>query len=108
MHWRLGAVPAALIYGYSAAIVTSLIFGHVSVTVLVIPPLFVALLYEILVSQAKSPIRDGVLLAALMVMQFLISPEVLVMCALFAAVGLVIALALWGGVIRCASVPSTR
>ena len=94
VQWQLGAVPAALVYGYSAAVVTSLIFGHVSVTVLVIPPLFVALLYEILVTQARSPRRDGVLLAALMVIQFLISPEVLVMCALFAAIGLVIALAL--------------
>ena len=35
--WKPIAIPAALIYGYSAAIVSSLVFGHVSVTVLVIP-----------------------------------------------------------------------
>jgi hypothetical protein len=37
--WKPAAVPAALVYGYSAAIVSSLIFGHVSVSVLVVPPL---------------------------------------------------------------------
>ena len=37
--WKPGAIPAALIYGYSSAIVTSLMFGHVSVTVLAVPPL---------------------------------------------------------------------
>ena len=35
--WKAGAIPAGLVYGYSSAIVTSLAFGHVSVTVLVIP-----------------------------------------------------------------------
>ena len=39
--WKPGAIPAGLVYGYSAAIVTSLAFGHVSVTWLVIPPLLV-------------------------------------------------------------------
>ena len=38
VSWKAGAIPAALVFGYSAAMVTSLIFGHVSVTVLVIPP----------------------------------------------------------------------
>ena len=90
--WQPGAVVASLVYGYSAAVVTSLIFGHVSVTVLVIPPLLFVTLYETLVTQARSPRRDGVLLAALVLVQFLISPEVLVMCVLFAAVGLVIAI----------------
>ena len=36
--WKAGAIPAALVFGYSAALVTSLTFGHVSVTLLVIPP----------------------------------------------------------------------
>ena len=91
--WKPGAVPAALVYGYSSALVTSLTFGHVSVSVLVIPPLLLASLYEIVVRQARTPLRDGVTLAALVVVQFLISPEVLVMCALLGSFGLLVTMA---------------
>ena len=87
--WKAGAIPAALVYGYSAAIVTSLTFGHVSVTVLVIPPFLFTTLHEIVIRQEHSVRRDGVVLAALLVAQFFISPEILVMCLLLGAVGLV-------------------
>ena len=80
-------------YGYSAAIVTSLAFGHVSVTVLVIPPLLFTTLHEIVIRQEHSVRRDGLVLAALLVVQFLISPEILVMCLLLAAVGLLAVMA---------------
>jgi hypothetical protein len=86
--WKHGAIPAALVYGYSSAIVTSLVFGHVSVTMLVLPPFLFTTLHEIVIRQAHSVRRDGLLLAALLVAQFLISPEVLVMCGLLAIVGL--------------------
>ncbi len=89
VHWGPGAIPAALVFGYSSAVVTSLAYGHVSVTVLVIPPLLFVSLYEIVVRQERSVRHDGLVLAALLVVQFLISPEILVMCLLFAAVGLV-------------------
>ena len=69
-------------------IVTSLVFGHVSVTFLVLPPLLFTTLHEIVIRQEHSVRRDGLVLAALLVAQFLISPEVLVMCLLFAVVGL--------------------
>jgi dolichyl-phosphate beta-glucosyltransferase len=94
VSWKPGTIPAALVYGYSAAIVTSLMFGHVSVSVLPVPPLILASLYAILVRQAKTPWRDGLLLAALVVVQFLISPEILVMCLLLAVVGLVVTVVL--------------
>ena len=86
--WKAGAIPAALVFGYSAAIVTSLTFGHVSVTVLVIPPFLFTTLHEIVIRQEHSVRRDGLLLAALLVAQFFISPEILVMCLLLGAVGL--------------------
>ncbi len=88
VSWKPAAIPAALVFGYSAALVTSLAFGHVSVTVLAVPPLLFTTLYEILVRQEKSAPRDGLHLAALVVVQFLISPEVLVMCAFFAVIGI--------------------
>jgi hypothetical protein len=87
--WKAGAIPAALVYGYSAALVTSLTLGHVSVTVLVIPPFLFTTLHEIVIRQEHSVGRDGLLLAALLVIQFFISPEILVMCLLLGAVGLV-------------------
>ncbi len=87
--WKPAAIPAALVYGYSSAMVTSLVFGHVSVTVLVLPPFLFTTLHEIVVRQQHSVRRDGLVLAALLVAQFLISPEVLVMCGLLAVVGLV-------------------
>ena len=93
VDWKPGAIPAALVYGYSAALVTSLLFGHVSVSVLPVPPLLLASLYAIVVRQARTPWRDGLLLAGLIVVQFLISPEILVMCVLFAVVGLVVSAA---------------
>jgi hypothetical protein len=91
--WRWGAVPAALVYGYSSAVISSLVFGHVSVTVLVVPPLLFTLLHEIVIRQAHSVRRDGLALAALVVVQFLISPEVLVICGLLGLIGLLAVMA---------------
>jgi hypothetical protein len=93
IRWKAGAIPAALVFGYSSAIVTSLAFGHVSVTVLVVPPFLFTTLHEIVIRQEHSVRRDGLVLAALVVAQFLISPEILVMCIVLAVVGLLAAMA---------------
>jgi dolichyl-phosphate beta-glucosyltransferase len=85
--WKWGALPAALVFGYSSAIYSSLLFGHVSISLLVFPPLLFTLLHEIVIRQEHSVRRDGLLLAALVVGQFLVSPEVLVICGIFAVVG---------------------
>jgi hypothetical protein len=91
--WKAGAIPAALVYGYSAAIVTSLTFGHVSVSVLVIPPFLFTTLHEIVIRQDHTVRRDGLLLAALVVVQFFLSPEILVMCLVLTVVGLLAVMA---------------
>ncbi len=91
--WKAGAIPAGFVYGYSAAMVTALAYGHVSVTFLVVPPLLFTTLHEIVIRQEHSVRRDGLVLAALLVAQFLISPEVLVMCLLFGTVGLLAVMA---------------
>ncbi len=88
VKWKWGAVPAALVFGYSSAIFESLIFGHVSVALLVFPPFLFTTLHEIVIRQEHSVRRDGLLLAALIVGQFLVSPEMLVLCGIFAVVGL--------------------
>ena len=95
--WKAGAIPAALVFGYSAALVTSLTLGHVSVTVLVIPPFLFTTLHEIVIRQEHSEsFATALVLAALLVVQFFISPEILVMCLLLGAVGMVaVALVGW-------------
>ena len=90
VRWKVGAIPAALVYGYSSAIITSIAFGHVSVTILVIPPFLFTTLHEIVIRQEHSVRRDGLLLAGLLVAQFFISAEILVMCLLLTAVGLLV------------------
>ncbi len=87
--WKWGALPAAFVFGYSSAIYSSLLFGHVSISLLVFPPLLFSLLHEIVIRQEHSVRRDGLLLAALVVGQFLVSPEVLVLCGVFAVIGFV-------------------
>jgi hypothetical protein len=49
--------------------------------------LLFTLLHEIVIRQEHSVRRDGLLLAALIVGQFLVSPEVLFLCGVFAVVG---------------------
>jgi hypothetical protein len=94
--WKTAAIPAALVYGYSPAIITSVMFGHASVALLVIPPLLFAHLFEMFARPERSALHDGLVLFVLVVVQFWISPEVLVACALFAALGLVaVVLARW-------------
>jgi hypothetical protein len=91
--WKGAAIPAALVYGYSSAVISSLVFGHVSVAVLVVPPLLFTLLHEIVIRQERSVRRDGLALAALTVIQFLISPEVFVICGLLGLIGLLAVMA---------------
>jgi dolichyl-phosphate beta-glucosyltransferase len=87
--WKWGPVPAALAFGYCSAIYSSLLFGHVSISLLLFPPLLFTQLHEIVIRQEHSVRRDGLVLAALVVGQFLVSPEVLVLCGIFAVVGFV-------------------
>ena len=93
VRWKAGAIPAALAYGYSSAVISSLSFGHVSVALLVVPPLLFTTLHEIVIRQERSVRRDGLVLAALVIVQFLISPEVVVICALLAVIGLLAVMA---------------
>ncbi|HWF17244.1 MAG TPA: hypothetical protein VG244_13750 [Acidimicrobiales bacterium] len=93
VKWKWGAVPAALVFGYSAAMFSTLIFGHVSVALLVFPPFLFTTLHEIVIRQEHSVRRDGLLLAGLLVGQFLVSPEMFVLCAIFSVVGLLAVMA---------------
>jgi hypothetical protein len=108
VDWKPAAVVGAFVYGYSAAIVTSLFFAHVSVTWLPVPPLLFAVLYDICVRQSRTARRNGIELAVLLVVQFLISPEVLVMCTLLAIPGLAVVIVTGRRQLRARIAEATR
>jgi dolichyl-phosphate beta-glucosyltransferase len=89
VSWAPAAIPGALVYGYSTAVMAQLVFGHLSLTVLVIPPLLFSALYDLVLRQERRPRREGARVAGLLILQFFISTEVLVLCLLLGAVGLV-------------------
>ena len=89
-RWRV-SVPAAfvggLLYGFSPFMIASLAYGHLMTSFLVIPPLVVACLDEILVRQRKNSVVIGVLLGLLLVLEFFVSTEMLLITVVLAVVG---------------------
>lgn len=92
--WPPAAWVGGLLFGYSPFVVQSVAQGHLSTGLLVLPPLMLVVLHEITVRRQRSAMWCGVCLGALVVSQFLISPEVLVMVVLVAIGGLAVAAAL--------------
>jgi hypothetical protein len=88
--WQPAAFLAGLFYGFSPFVIESLAVGHVNLATLVVPPLIVICLDELVVRQRGRAWAWGLLLGGLATLQFFISSEVLVMCALAAAIGVVI------------------
>jgi hypothetical protein len=88
--WWIGG----FLFGYSAFVVGNVGQGHVSVALLVVPPLVVVVLHEILVTQRRSPRWCGIALGLLLLAQFLISSEIFTMMVLVGLVGVVAAMTL--------------
>ncbi|MFZ0667802.1 MAG: hypothetical protein WAM97_18795, partial [Acidimicrobiales bacterium] len=91
VRWRWAPWPASLLFGYSPFVMSNLRQGHLSIAFLVIPPLILAVLYEILWRQKWRYWVSGISLGALVAAQALISAEVLAMTALIVAIVLVFA-----------------
>lgn len=89
-HW-VRSWPAAfaggLLYGFSPYMIGQGL-GHVFLVAVFIPPIVLVLLDEIVVTQRRSARRDGLLLGALLVAQYLISPEILAMTVVMAVLGI--------------------
>jgi hypothetical protein len=81
---------AGLFYGFSPFVLNDLIFGHLHVTILVFPPIALALLDDLLVSQRGSPVVKGALLGLVFTAQFLTGEEVGLMMAILALLGITI------------------
>lgn len=88
--WWPAAALGGLFYGFSPLVIASLQYVHLQVAFLVLPPLIVLCLDELLVRQQHAPARTGLLLGVLVALQYLVSPEMLVITALGAAIGIVL------------------
>ncbi len=91
--WLPAAFVGGLLYGFSPYFLANLSATHLMVTMAVVPPLFVLMMDEILVRQHMRPVVGGVLLAALVVLQFFIGTETLVLMLFTAAIGVVVLVA---------------
>ncbi len=90
--WVPAAFIGGLAYGFSPFVVTELALNQLNLAFLAVVPLLVLVLDELLVRQRGSPYRTGAALAALLVVQFFLSTEVLVISCLFAVVGVALLL----------------
>ncbi len=87
--WTPAAFIGGLLYGFSPYIAGQAL-GHLDLSFVPIPPLILLLLDELFVRQRMRARRVGVLLGLLIAVQFLISPEVLVDCAVMTVIGVVL------------------
>ncbi|HEY1989661.1 MAG TPA: hypothetical protein VGG43_09365 [Acidimicrobiales bacterium] len=90
--WQPAAFVGGLFYGFSPLILVSLTDAHLMVGTLVVPPLIIACLDELMIRQRRPARRVGVLLGALVGLQFFIGTEVLTMTVIFCAIGAVLVL----------------
>jgi len=97
VRWAPAAFLGGLAYGFSPFVVSELALNQLNIAFLALPPLIVLVLADLLVTQRRSPGRNGLALAGLVVLQFFISTEVLVICAVAVLVGvaLLVAWAAW-------------
>jgi hypothetical protein len=88
--WRWAPWLGGLLYGYSPFVFASVRQGHLGLATLVVPPLIVVVLDNLLRTRRGPAWSWGLLLGLLVVAQFLISPEVLLMTVVAVAIGLVV------------------
>jgi hypothetical protein len=90
VDWTPAAVLGGLLFGYSPFVVADIGLGHLSIALLVVPPLTLVVLHELFVRQRPRPWVVGLLLGALVCAQFMISVEVLALMGIAAVVGVVV------------------
>lgn len=88
--WRPAAFVGGLLYGFSPYMIAQST-GHLNLSFAPIPPLVVLVLHDMVVKRRTRWVRNGLLLALLLVAQFFISTEIFITTVLLAVVGLVTA-----------------
>ena len=89
-----GQILGATFYAFIPATLGPAQGGHLMLTLLVYPPVVLALFYDLLVTKRRSPRRIGVLLGLATILQFFIGTEVLAMTAVVVVIGLLVTWAL--------------
>ncbi len=90
--WTPAAFLGGVAYGFSPFVLSELALNQLNIAFLAVPPLVVLTLDELLVRQRRSPYRIGALLAGLVVLQFFLSTEVLLITTIATAVGVALLL----------------
>lgn len=93
VSWNPAAFIGGLLYGFCPFILVSLDDAHLMLGMAFVPPLLIYCLDELLIRQRWRPVRTGILLALLTVVQFFIGTEVLVITLLLVVVGIAILVA---------------
>jgi hypothetical protein len=94
--WNPAAFVGGLLYGFSPFMVIALSWAHLMLAMAVVPPLVLICLDELLIRQRRRPLVTGVILGLLVALQFFIGSEILLIVALFGAIGLVLVV-MYGG-----------
>jgi hypothetical protein len=88
--WNPSAFVGGLIFGFSPFMLDNLAVAHLHVSTLFLLPLMVACLDELLIRQRRPPLVVGSALGLLLVVQFFISSELLVVACMSAFAGMVL------------------
>ncbi len=88
--WQPAAFLAGLFYGFSPFVIENLTLQHVEFATLVVPPLLFWCLDELVVRQRGRAWTWGLALGGLCTLQFFLSSELLVVCALATVLGILV------------------
>ncbi len=89
-RWAPAAFFGGLLYGFSPYVLGSLVFGHLMTASLALLPLILGCLDELLVRQRRRPVPVGIALGLLVVVEFFVSTELLVIAGMSAAIGVLL------------------
>ncbi len=81
---------AGLFYGFSPFVLNDMSAGHLHMTVLVLPPIALALFDDLLIREKGNPVSKGALFGLVFAAQFLTGQEVLAMMMMLAACAVVL------------------
>jgi len=93
VSWWPAAALGAGFFGFSPFVVSALEYVHLQAAFLALAPLILLCLDDLLVRHQHRPVPVGAALGVLVVVQYLVSPEMLVLVTLVVAVGLVLMVA---------------
>jgi len=90
VSWTPAAFLGGLAYGFAPFVLSVLALNQINIAFLPIPPLIVLFLADLLVTQRRPPWKDGLALAGLVIVQFFLSTEVLLITVLASLIGMIV------------------